>query len=45
MVAEDVHILEMVGGSVLELDAQEVTEVGGRTATKFNYDSGGVVGW
>jgi len=42
-VAEDVNIAEGPG-SVLELDAEEVTDVGGRTTAQLNGNGGSVVG-
>ena len=43
VVAEDVDILEG-GGTVLELDAEEVTDVRGRTAAELDGNGGGVIG-
>lgn len=44
MVAENVNILEGAGGAVLELDAEEVTEVRRGSAAELNGESRGVVG-
>lgn len=44
MVAEDVDITELVG-SVLELDAEEVADVGGRAAAELNGNGRGKVGF
>jgi hypothetical protein len=44
LVAEDVNILEVGVGSVLELDAEEVAEVGGITTAELNDDGRRVVG-
>ena len=44
MVAENVNILKGTGGAVLELEAEEVTEVGGRATAQLNSKSRGVVG-
>lgn len=44
VVAEDVDILEMGIGSVLEFDAEEVTNIRGRATAELNSDSGRVLG-
>lgn len=44
VVAENVNILKGAGGAVLELDAEEVTEVRRGSAAELNGESRGVVG-
>ncbi len=44
VVAKDVDVLEVAGGSVLDLEAEEVSDIGGRAAAEFNGEGGCVVG-
>lgn len=44
MVAEDVSLLEALRGTVLEAEAEEVTEIGGRAAAELDGDGRGKVG-
>ena len=44
VMAKDVEILEPFGSAVLELDADEVAEVRGRSSAQLNGNCGGVVG-
>ena len=44
LVAEDVDIMPGVVGTVLEAEAQEVTDIGGRATAELNSDGRGVVG-
>lgn len=44
VVAKDVNVFESSGGTVLESDAEEVTDVGGRATAELDSNGGGVVG-
>jgi len=44
VVAEDMDLFEGLGGSVLELNAEEVTEIGGRATAELNDEGGSKVG-
>jgi len=43
VVTENVNILEITGSSILELDAQEVTDIRRGATAKFDGKGGGVV--
>lgn len=45
MVAKDVDVLEFGVGTVLEFDAEEVADVGGRAAAELNSEGRGEVSW
>lgn len=44
VVAKDVDILKVSGGSILELDAEEVANIGGRATAELNGDGRGKIG-
>lgn len=44
VVAKDIDVFEVAGGSVLDLEAKEVTDIGGRAAAEFNGKGRCVVG-